>query len=227
MKKRFLLLLVALGLSSVGSGSRAVAQELKRNIFGVDVGMNVSSLSISGTFLNVAPSSKMGFSGGLSYQRLVVPSQPIYIETGIHYSQKGAIYRESDLDLELRTSHIEVPLLVNYHYDLGSDFSVIPSLGLYCSYGIAGDYILSGTSGDSGLDGELAVLGGYVVYGDRGELKRANMGMRFGVSFGWKMVAVRAIYERDLLNGSKIDEGVNDNSKTRNNVFRLSVGYRF
>ena len=227
MKRRFLLLLVALGVGSCVFGSGAVAQELKRNIFGVDVGVNVSSLSISGTFLNVAPSSKMGFSGGLSYQRLVVPSQPIYIETGVYYSQKGAIYREDELALELSTSHFEVPLLVNYRVDLGSNFSMVPSAGLYCSYGVAGDYALSGTSGDSELDGNLEVMEDYSVYGSGGEFKRGNMGMRLGVGFGWKMVVVRAIYERDLLNGSKIQDGVNDNSKTKNQVFRFSVGYRF
>lgn len=222
MKKAVLLLLMLFGYISI-----TTAQDLQKRIFGVDVAVNMSSLVISGTFLNIDPSIKLGFNIGASYQHLLLPSKPLYLETGVYFSQKGAIYKEGQLGLTLNTLHVQVPLLVNYRFDLGSDFMIIPALGLYYSSGIVGNYKLNGTTGDSVLDNELKVMDDYVVYGAKGELKRSNMGFRIGVGFAWMRINLTLGYERDLLNASKIEKGVNDRAKTKNQMFTLSVGYRF
>lgn len=219
IQKAFILLL------SFGVISAATAQELQKDIFGMNAGMNISSISISGTFLNIEPSSKLGFRAGVSYQRLLLSSMPLYLETGIYFSQKGMIQKEKEIKLELSLSHIQVPLLVNYHVKLGSAFAIVPAIGIYYSYGINGNYTFSGTSDNPELNYEA--MNDYVVYGDKGELKRSNLGLRVGVGFDLKHINLTFGYERDILNTSKIEDGVNDNAENKNKMLTLSVGYCF
>lgn len=226
MKKIVCSLLLLMVLAFAGRPS-LVAQELQKNILGIDVGVNLSSASISGTFLNIAPSNKIGFRAGVSYQRLLLASTPFYLETGLYFLQKGMIQKDKEMELTLSLSHIQVPILVNYRIDLGSNFTVIPAAGLYYSYGINGNYTFSGTSGDPEYDEDLQVLNDYVVYGEKGELKRSNLGLRLAVGLDLKAFNLTFAYERDVLNTSKIEKRANDHAKTKNKILALSVGYRF
>ncbi len=223
MKKSLLFLLLFGAVSSV------TAQEFKENIFGVDVGMNASNISISNTFLDIDTSNRYGLNIGVSYQRLLFSSIPLYLETGLYYSEKGAIYDDKPLVLELNLSTIQVPLLINYRIKLGYDFNIVPAVGVYYNYGFNGDYKLSGTTGNSDLDDFLSAQQDNVVYGDDGELMRSNVGFRLALGFDWKMINLTLGYERDLINASRIqnDNGLNQESKTFNKAFTVSVGCRF
>ena len=80
MKKLFFAL-----VGVVMMASRAFAQNIEQNIYGVRAGMNVANMSVQG----LSPSSKVGFHVAGVYQRLLMESQPLYLETGLQISQKG------------------------------------------------------------------------------------------------------------------------------------------
>ena len=80
MKKLFFAL-----VGVVMMASSAFAQNFEKNIYGVRAGMNVANMSVQG----LSPSSKVGFHVAGVYQRLLMESQPLYLETGLQISQKG------------------------------------------------------------------------------------------------------------------------------------------
>jgi len=55
-------------------------------------------------------------------------------------------------------------------------------------------------------------------------LKRLDFGLSFGVGFVFKRVLLGADFDRSLVNINS--DTVSSSDKTRNNVFRISVGWR-
>ena len=193
----------------------AVAQDYQTNIFGVYAGLNVAKISAYG----ISTDSKLGFHVGGSYERLLMNNRPLYLETGLQFSQKGFKISERSGS----TSYLEIPVMVNYKFHFGDALTLYPSAGIYYAFGIGGKEKDSVTNGE------------YDLFGKTGGFKRSDLGIRFGVTFGIRQFNVGVGYEFGLMNISKIGDGWFDDSyesdssfpKAKNGNLFVSVGYKF
>lgn len=209
MKK---LLLAFMGIAFV-AGS-AMAQDYEKNLYGVRVGMNVANISASG----FSADSKVGFHVAGVYQRLLMAERPLYLETGLQLSQKGFKFGSED---KYNTMYLEVPVMVNYKFNIKDIVSVYPSVGFYYAFGVGG-------KNKETFEGETEK---YDMFGDMGYLKRSDFGMRFSGTVDWKCLSFSLGYEFGFVNIYKedpveVDEyGISAKMKTGN--FFLSIGYNF
>ncbi len=228
MKK---LLLALVGIAFV-AGS-AVAQNYEKNIFGVRAGMNVANVSV----YDLSPDSKIGFHVAGVYQRLLTSSVPLYLETGLSFSQKGCkIGPELGLSPEIgnikaNAMYLQIPVMVNYKFNIKDAVTLYPSAGFYYGLGIGGKIKGEGYHRDS--------------FGKTGVLKRSDFGMRVSATVEWKKFSLGIGYEFGFMNINKNfdlnnvdfdDEYMrysNDTDeraiipKVKTGNFFISVGYNF
>ena len=217
MKKLFFAL-----VGVVMMASSAFAQNFEKNIFGVRAGLNVANMSMQGLSAN----SRAGFHVAGVYQRLLMESQPLYLETGLQISQKGFKMEFLGGKQTVNPLYLEIPVMVNYKFNIKDVITLYPSAGFYYAFGVAGKgkYEFEGVEEKSDL------------YGSNGSLKRSDFGMRFSATAEWKQFVFSLGYEFGFVNVAKIADGGNPESnedalsswgKLKTGNFFLSVGYNF
>lgn len=193
--KKIILALLAVAMTT---GVMAQQNFYKQSI-GVRAGLNVSKLKTDGlTYDAVA-----GFHVGGVYQRLLTKEAPIYLETGLYVTQKGFKYDGAN---KCNAYYFEVPLLVNYKFAAGREFTLYPSAGFYYGLGFAGKMKVAGVKHDT--------------FGDKGYLERSDFGVRASFTGEWRQFVASAGFDYSLFDAGK--EG-----KSKHRTFFLSVGYNF
>lgn len=210
--------------------SSAVAQNYEKNLYGVRAGLNVSNASMSGFDFN----SRVGFHVAGIYQRLLTETHPLYLETGLQISQKGF---KADFWADKETAnplYLEIPIMVNYKFNIKDVVTLYPSIGFYYALGVSGkskyEYMeteeFEGESYSEKSD----------LFGANGVMKRSDFGMRFSATAEWKQFVFSLGYEFGFVNVAKIADGGNPESnedalsswgKLKTGNFFLSVGYNF
>ena len=212
MKKTFLILTALL----LGAGTVS-AQRHEKNILSVRGGMNVSSLTASAEGISSTSDSRIGYYIGISDEILLSRRMPLYLETGLHFSSRGA---KGD-GVSLRPMYLQVPVLVNYHIDIKNVVTIQPFAGVYYGLGIACKAKVEDLKGD--------------LFGSDSPLRRSDLGVRLGVGVTRKHLYFGLSYDIGCLNQLKgdlvdtdyVDDAPTIAAKIRNNCFTLSVGYRF
>lgn len=216
MKKLFVLALLLC--------SAATLSAQRRNIFGVRAGLNVSDLTIKNDGLSVSPDSRGTFHAGFSYQHRLSGRLPFYLETGLYLSDKGGKIKEEDETLKMKLLYMQVPVVVNYHFDLAAGkVSIQPYAGLYYGLGVSGKMKLS----SEGYDATVDLFKASTVEGEAvpQSCKRSDVGIRAGVGVNFcKRYYAGLGYDAGLMNILKNSE---EGLKMRNGVFHISVGYTF
>ncbi|MBO5902445.1 MAG: outer membrane beta-barrel protein [Tidjanibacter sp.] len=221
MKK---LLLFVAAVMLLGS---AAAQSLPKNIVGVRAGANFSSLDFE---LLGAFDFRTNFNAGVSYERLLLKNLPLYLETGLHYSNKGFKYSdfydyEDDYEYEdsygtrISLSYIEVPVMLNYKFFIGNDIALYPSAGVYYAFGVAGNAVETFNGEKLGEPSD--------VFGEDGLLRRSDFGYRVGISASWRNFVLSAGYEGSILNVAQPfieDFGIISLKAKNLNIF-VTLGY--
>ena len=200
MKKSLLLVFALLMVSG------AFAQRYERNILSVRGGMNIASQTLKEDGVSLDLDSRVGFHVGVSDQILLTKSMPLYLETGLYFSQMGAKY-DGAVD---RPMYLQIPVLVNYHFNIKNKVELIPYAGLAWGIGICGK-----AESDEGL--KVDYFGNDVV-------KRCDLGVRLGVGVEWHKIYFGLGYDIGCMNILKANE---DLVKAHNNCFSLTVGYHF
>lgn len=223
MKK---LLLFVAAVMLLGSAS---AQNLPKNIVGVRAGANFSSMDyeLLGSF-----DFKTNFNAGVSYERLLLKNLPLYLETGLHYSNKGCKLSDfDDYDYEddyeyegsygtrVSLSYIEVPVMLNYKFFIGNDIALYPSAGVYYAFGVAGNEVETFKGEKLGEPSD--------VFGEEEGLRRSDFGYRVGISASWRNFVLSAGYEGSLLNVAQPfdDEDFGISLKAKNSNIFVTLGY--
>ncbi|MDR0419897.1 MAG: PorT family protein [Prevotellaceae bacterium] len=197
----------------------ASAQELKKDIFGIRAGLNLSHVTLSesayGMSINIETDSKASFHAGFSYQRLLIPTTPLYLETGFYFSQKGFKYSlaSEDIDITLNSTamYLQIPVLLNYHFAVANNIIIQPFAGLYLSYGIGGKTRMN--LGNNKISEN--------TFGDDGYI-RIDAGIRLGVGATFDKIYLGIGYEPGLINIS------NESDITAKNTnWAFTVGYNF
>ena len=148
------------------------AQE--KHIFGVRAGLNVSNMTAKVDGVSTSPSSRVSFQAGGSYQYNFLESMPFYLETGLYLSLKGAEESDRNSTATTRMTYLQIPAMVNYHWEVSDKVTLIPSAGFYYALGIGGKVKYSERGSDVTVKED--------VFGKDGDYGRSDFGMRFTAS---------------------------------------------
>ncbi|MDR2650952.1 MAG: PorT family protein [Prevotellaceae bacterium] len=202
------------------------AQGFKKDIFGIRAGLNSSSIVESAESPIINNGSRISFHVGLSYQHLLIPTTPLYLETGLYFTEKG--FKQSldwgyirvidDPDIELDDSkinanamYLQVPLLLNYHFAVANNITIQPFAGFYLAYGIGGKIKDSGGEYKQSKN----------IFGD---IERLDIGVKVGVGATFNKIYLGIGYEPGLIN---IDDTDNNFAAAKNTNWTFSIGYNF
>ena len=118
MKKILLCLLaLAAGLTAFGQNESS---------FGVRAGLNVTNLHLSEGGLSASLDSRASYHVGFAYQQPLLRVLPLYFETGLYLSGRGASVTAGDLDLDVEGKakfnmlYLQVPAMVSWHFNIKS-----------------------------------------------------------------------------------------------------------
>lgn len=210
MKKLFLALM---GVAFIAGN--AMAQDCAKNIYGVRAGVNLNTLS--GDF-HALTQGTTSFHVGGTYQRLLLANRPLYLETGLFFTQRGFEVPKSNGAIRVNESQLEIPVMINYQLRMGKNFKFIPAVGVYYGFGIGGKF-----KGKYGSDFAIN------CYGSEGLLKRSDFGVRAAARFAWKQYSLTFGYDWGLTNIAKesAQQVLTRGTKFKNRAFTLSLGYNF
>ena len=184
--KKVLLIMAAILLANAVS-----AQNYEKNILGVRAGLNLSSYSISAGGASISTDSRASFHVAVTDQILLCNKLPFYLETGLAFSSRGG-----KVDgVSFRPSYLQIPVLVNYHFNIKDIVTIQPFAGLYYGLGIGGKVKVGDEKGD--------------IFGDEGGLKRSDLGVRLGAGVVWKRIYFGLGYDIGCLNLVKESDGSN------------------
>jgi hypothetical protein len=113
----------------------------RNSYFGLRLGVNSSTL-----FYNdqngLDRSSDTGLNVGFVMGWQVTPSTPLFFETGLLYTEKGADVRNNNSTIVQKESYdlnyLEVPLVFKYKYFVTNDVAIQPYFGGFLAVGVAG-----------------------------------------------------------------------------------------
>lgn len=213
--KKLLLVLVGIAMTA---GS-IMAQDYEKNIYGVRAGLNLPNISMGGFV-----STKAGFHVSGVYQRLLTKSIPLYLETGLSFSEKGyKFYNEYNVT----SMYLQMPVMVNYKFNIKDIVTLYPSVGLYYGIGIGGKYKFDDEDMFDYDEDMFDYDDEYEdtkpnTFGSDGFLKRSDFGMRFCATAEWNRISFGLGYELGFIN---VVEDFVMNGMPRN--FFISIGYNF
>ncbi len=198
MKKLLLCLLLITAFATGVS-----AQE--NNIFGVRAGFSMSNMLFRSGAVTNSVHHRNSFHVGVTDQIRLIHSNPLYLELGLFFNDAGTKVESTNKHLE--AMYLVLPVLLNYHLQLGNQFVIIPHLGLYYGLGIAGRF------------------GSDPTFGKHGTIGRNDFGGRIGVGASWR----RHYYLGIGFQGSIVGNSVTaeDDVKMRNRTINLTLGYNF
>jgi opacity protein-like surface antigen len=186
----------------------ANAQEVK---FGVKGGINLSTLT--GDVEDA--SSKVGFqAGGFAEIKL---TEEFSIQPEILYSLQGAKGDQSGFGYSskstLNLSYLNIPVMFKYYVAEKFSFEAGPQIGFLLS---AKEDVKVSAYGESASE-KIDV---------KDNLKSIDFGVNFGAGYDFtENISAGVRYNLGLSNIADFGDG--DNTKFRNSVFSLSVGYKF
>ena len=154
-------------------------------------------------------STKTGLNVGIAAGYQLIPSSPLYFETGLYYTEKGGKGNYEGKKFSYNLNYLELPLLLKYAAPFADRGTVQPYVGGYLACGIGGkvkDY------------GNRQAFSSF----DDNYFKRFDGGLRLGCGVQYDIVYAEAAYEFGLANIC------NDSFDTSHNrCFYLNVGVNF
>ena len=170
--------------------------------YGIRLGVNFAG--IGGDF-NDNLGTKVGMNlGGVIGLRLS-QSTPVFLESGLYYSERGAKDGKDKASL----TYLELPVLIKYGIQTGGDFVVLPYIGPYFSYGIAGKTKIK----EAGINDSS-----YEFF------KHGDMGFKLGCGAEYNNLYAELGYQFGVANILEDNEA---DGEARNHAFYINVGVNF
>ncbi|NLR90044.1 outer membrane beta-barrel protein [Flammeovirga agarivorans] len=188
MKKIFFIILCSLSFYQFAN-----AQDKLLN-FGVKTAVGMSDFSISGNH-GINTDTRQSWEGGIML-RANIPVLPIYAQIEANYTNAGSTLSYNDVEQELITNRVEVPILLGARFSLGE---------------IA-------VRGFGGVIAQKTVRDNLADFDSNLELNDFGWGWQAGVGADIKKFTVDLKYQR----GANIITGSNS---IESNQYLLSVGY--
>ena len=182
----------------------------KTTYYGFQLGLNVSSVRSDAPVLD-GKGSKTGLNIGFSIGKQLSWNTPLFVETGLMYTQKGGNSSSGNPKgkFTYQLDYLELPIVLKYKHYTMSGVSVEPFAGAYLSCGI---------SGDIKDYGERQACSSY----SDNEFNRFDGGLRVGCGIGYGLGYAQLAYDLGLTN-----VGQDNFDNTRNGCFTMSVGVKF
>lgn len=221
----------------------------RRIHLGVRGGLNLAKLGGSNAYEEHDLSNKTGFHVGIIADvPLRVPG--LWLQPGVYLSAKGtkAVLEETETygnqqnyrreEQNMRMLFVEVPVLVSYHFDLGSEAQLQVSTGPYFAYGVDGKTSIDWERSETMFGNTFHSAGQtetktfkYDAEAETEEdqgagMKRFDMGWNIGAGVSFKQIYLGLSYELGFLN--LCDEAAwGDDASLRTRTLQVSVGYSF
>jgi hypothetical protein len=180
----------------------------KSNLYyGARFGLALGSLSGDTEILGMDYNGmKSGFTlAGVIGLRLSQVS-PVFLESGIYYTQRGG--KDGKYKAELNC--LEFPVLIKYGIKASEDVAVLPFIGPYFAYGIAGQTEYQTPTGKE-------KEGSYKHF-----LNHNDMGFKLGCGFEYNMLYAEVAYQFGVANIADTD-----NMTTHANQLSINIGVNF
>lgn len=189
---------------------------------GMRFGYNLSSLSLRGcTGAEGDPIS--GLNVGMVYGINIAYDEPVFFETGLLYSGKGARLHNGADRYSIRMHTLEVPFVLKYI--VATDvpgFSVQPFAGGFASVGVGGNYK------------DFQHREKHMTF-HKGSFQSFDLGFRVGCSFQYQMLTAELSYDFGMCNMASSDaynlaEHLNYDDfddKIRTGNLSLTIGVNF
>lgn len=138
---------------------------------------------------------------------------PLYIETGLSYTEKGGKKKVTSLEgkkkMTYDLNYLEIPIVLKYIYDIDGHFTVQPYFGGYLSCGI---------SGKIKNYGERKAFNSF----SDDAFQRFDGGLRFGIGAGYEMFYADLAFDLGL---SNICHDMFDTSHNRSLTLNFGVNF--
>lgn len=176
--------------------------------YGLRLGMNLSTVSSDDSYLD-GGDIQAGLNIGALVGFQLSPQAPVYLESGLFYSEKGGKGKNQGKKFIYNLNYLEVPVVIKYKFDVDGDFSVHPFAGGYMAWGIGGRI---------------------KNYGDRetyktfceDNFKRFDGGIRLGCGFEYQILYGEMAYDLGIAN-----LGHDDFGSSKNGCFTINFGVNF
>ena len=172
--------------------------------FGFRIGLGVATVNADDYYLD-GGSPKAGLNVGFTAGIQMVPATPIYLETGLSYTEKGGKNGSCTYNM----NYLEVPLLIKYQHNFDRLTSIQPFAGVYCAAGISGNI--------KEQDRRLS----YSSFADDA-FKRFDGGVRLGCGLQFDHLYAELGYDIGLANVSR-----DDFNTAHTGCFFANVGVNF
>jgi len=178
---------------------------------GFRVGPSFGTVNSDATYLD-GSSMKTGLNVGIAAGFGLTPRAPLFLETGLYYTEKGGKNTKNGYDFKYNLNYLEVPFVLKYVYNIDRTFSLQPFFGGYLAGGVGGKI-------KNFNDREA-----YSSFGDKYDaaFKRFDGGLRMGVGVGIDMFYADLTYDLGLAN-----VGQDDFDETKTSTLMLNVGVNF
>ena len=92
----------------------------------------VEVAGIGGDYISLDSKTGMNLAGVVGLR--LSDTTPVFVESGLYYTERGAKKNKDKVGL----TYFEVPILIKYGIQATDDIAILPYVGPYFSYGIAG-----------------------------------------------------------------------------------------
>lgn len=155
---------------------------------------------------DVDSKSRGGFNIGAVLGIKCSPSTPLFLESGLYYTEKGGKWDVGNSRLD----YIEIPLLMKYGIKATDELSVLPYIGPTFSFGVAGKTKFPG--------------GGETDSFKEGMFNRFDVGIKLGCGVEYQMVYAELGYHWGITNISDLGAPFDD---AFNRAFYMNIGINF
>jgi len=152
---------------------------------------------------------KTGVNVGVALGLPVSYQAPLFLETGLYYSEKGGKGKVEGAQFRYNLGYLELPLVLKYQIFLNRKLSLQPYLGAYGAVGV------------SGRIKDFQEREAYTSFGNSDySFRRGDGGIRLGCGVGYDMVYAELNFDWGLAN---ISHNMFDESKNRSVSLNFGV----
>lgn len=176
--------------------------------YGLRIGVNVSNVRSNDPYLD-GGSAKAGANLGFVAGFQVAPMSPVYVETGLLYSEKGGKGNCNNRSFSYSLNYLEVPFVLKVMVPLEPLTTLQPFLGVYGSAGVGGKIK------------DFNQRQAYSTFDDEG-FQRFDAGLRIGCGLQYSSLYAEMGYDLGL---SNISHDYFDTAQT--GAFFATIGVNF
>lgn len=176
--------------------------------YGLRIGPSFSTVNSDDKALD-GGSSQTGLNIGVVAGLPLTDQAPLYLETGLHYTEKGGKTTYEGKRMTYDLNYLEVPVTVKYAVPVDAHFSIQPFLGGYVACGVGGKMR---NYGDRVAESSFS----------KQYFKRFDGGLRVGCGVAYDMFYADLGYDLGLVNICH-----DEFDKSHNGCLTLTVGVNF